>query len=1514
MKNHRLLSILFLSFVIVGFFIAIPAKADVYIVSNETELAEAITLWNTNGGSNIISITTNIVLTSPLPDISFHDQLVIGGYDANYSISRDVSASDFNIFTILPNSGLMLEFITLQNGRSVNGGAIYNQSGSLTLNNVFIINNTALENGGGIYSDTSGSLYMYSTHIINNTAIGNGGGIYNISDMLLDKVILSGNEADNGGGLYDASANDAFITDSLISGNIANNGAGLYLDNFATTFANLTIAGNFASRNGGSIYSHNGSQVFTNSIIWGNRPEMPFISVDSELSFNYSLLEALGTASYSNSLINVDPLFTAPELVTNAPTINGDYTLQDSSPAIDAGSTSFLLPTNFVLYEYDLAFNNRYVQYISVPDTGEGFPPIDMGAYEVQDDTCDAYETFFSNSEVYEVGTINADSALDLRAAITCANNNNLSDTILLTSDVVLTEVDNTLSGANGLPTILSDYGNSLTIEGNGFAITREATAPNFRIMFVDGGADLTLRDVTISGGNLPTGDGGGIAVASTATLNLSDSTISNNHAERGGGLNGYNTASMTINNSVISGNTAILEGGGIYNGAAGNLIENTIISGNTAERGGAIYIGLAPTIINTLISGNVATLRGGAIENQSIGTSIINSTIVGNNAPLAGGIYDAGLDMVITNSIHWGNLPSEIINNLSMTIDYSIVEGGFDGIENNDIDPLFMDAELATNAPTSAGDYTLQENSPAIDSADIDTYRTYTDISNDLIGNSRYVDDGAIVNSTSELDRGAYERQGHSCSGYETEYFALGVTYPIGTVRPDLVSDLVVAMRCANSNRSDDTILFTGDVTLTDVEYLARGAGLPLIPSKIISGELTIDGNGFTLSRDDNAPDMGFFHVEYWGKLTINNLTIINATRGAIRNRGILIITDSTFDNNTGYDGGAIFSDHSTTEIHLTNVIMTNNISFRSGGALHSRGGDVYITDSTFKYNEAELAGGAISTSGNRETIEIIRSNISYNTAFSYGGGIDGSGETVTIIDSVINENVSVTQAGGAMRIGYDLLIENTIISGNSARAAGAIFSSYGAATTIVNNSLITGNVATLRGGAFDNGSVLTITNTTIAGNYAPDGGAIFNFSNRPLNIINSILWGNTIDQIAYESVILTVNHSIIQSGQDGINNLDADPLFVDFQSATAGNPTTAGDFSLLAESPAIDSADSTAYLSENLLDLAGNNRFVDDMGIADTPSILDRGAYEFQGTSNDAPIAEDDSYSMNEDTVLLGNVTDNDSDIEGDTLTVTLGIINVSNGTLVLNSDGSFTYTPDSNFNGSDSFNYILSDGNGGSDTATVTIMVNVVNDAPIAEDDSYTMNEDTVLLGNVSDNDSDVDGDALTVALLSTVSNGVLVLNSDGSFTYTPSADYFGSDSFSYTLSDSNGGSNSATVAITVSDVIDTTDDNVSALATCWVENPNDNTSSWQITNPNSVPLVEGTQQKVVYSWEVFDAEGNVLQSAENWDQTGSTRVNTVLAYRIVVTWAIFDNSLSAPIGTVESYANNSSICNN
>jgi VCBS repeat-containing protein len=139
-----------------------------------------------------------------------------------------------------------------------------------------------------------------------------------------------------------------------------------------------------------------------------------------------------------------------------------------------------------------------------------------------------------------------------------------------------------------------------------------------------------------------------------------------------------------------------------------------------------------------------------------------------------------------------------------------------------------------------------------------------------------------------------------------------------------------------------------------------------------------------------------------------------------------------------------------------------------------------------------------------------------------------------------------------------------------------------------------------------------------------------------------------------------------------------------------------------------------------------------------------------------------------------------------------------------VALNADGSFTYTPAANYNGPDSFVVTVSDGNGGTTTSTVSIGVTPVNDAPTASNVALTTAEDTPVNGAVVAND--IDGDTLSYAVSTAAAHGTVALNADGSFTYTPAANYNGADSFVVTVSDGHGGTTTSTVSIGVTPVND------------------------------------------------------------------------------------------------------------
>jgi VCBS repeat-containing protein len=191
--------------------------------------------------------------------------------------------------------------------------------------------------------------------------------------------------------------------------------------------------------------------------------------------------------------------------------------------------------------------------------------------------------------------------------------------------------------------------------------------------------------------------------------------------------------------------------------------------------------------------------------------------------------------------------------------------------------------------------------------------------------------------------------------------------------------------------------------------------------------------------------------------------------------------------------------------------------------------------------------------------------------------------------------------------------------------------------------------------------------------------------------------------------------------------------------------------------------------------------------------------------GVVNRSPVAANDGYGTPEDGVLTvpaSGVLANDSDPDGDALTVT-SATTPAHGTLSMNADGSFTYTPVANYNGPDSFNYTIADGKGGTASATVTITVTAVNDAPMAHAQSVSTSEDTA--NPITLTGSDVEGSSLTYNIVVAPAHGTLS-GVAPNVTYTPAANYHGPDSFTFSVNDGLINSAPATVSITVTPVND------------------------------------------------------------------------------------------------------------
>ncbi len=301
-------------------------------------------------------------------------------------------------------------------------------------------------------------------------------------------------------------------------------------------------------------------------------------------------------------------------------------------------------------------------------------------------------------------GTIANGDGCSLPEAIINANADNQSgstdcaagsgaDTISLGTNVTLTAVNDSTYGPTGLPVVIS----AITIEGNGYTISRDSYAPDFRILAVVNGGNLTLNSITISGGvasgDSLTGHGGGIH-ASAATVTVSNSTLSGNTATyEGGGIDARN-ATVTVSNSTLSGNSA-QRAGGIYNIESTLSVQNSTLSGNSASfnGGGLENVYATVTVQKSILSGNSANFLGGGISNRFGTVTMQNSTLSGNSARFGGGLGNAYGTVTVQNSTlsgnsaGWGggiyNFESTLSVQNSTLSDNSASDGG--GIFNDD-------------------------------------------------------------------------------------------------------------------------------------------------------------------------------------------------------------------------------------------------------------------------------------------------------------------------------------------------------------------------------------------------------------------------------------------------------------------------------------------------------------------------------------------------------------------------------------------------------------------------------------------------------------------------------------------------------------------------------------------------------------------------------------------------------------------------------------------------------------
>lgn len=223
-------------------------------------------------------------------------------------------------------------------------------------------------------------------------------------------------------------------------------------------------------------------------------------------------------------------------------------------------------------------------------------------------------------------------------------------------------------------------------------------------------------------------------------------------------------------------------------------------------------------------------------------------------------------------------------------------------------------------------------------------------------------------------------------------------------------------------------------------------------------------------------------------------------------------------------------------------------------------------------------------------------------------------------------------------------------------------------------------------------------------------------------------------------------------------------------------------------------------------------------------TPTILSESPKEEQqAITYSAPVVVDDMYAMTQSGILdihsLG-VLANDNVTQGKTLTASL-VKDVRNGTLILHPNGGFAYIPDVKFYGDDSFQYSASDG---SHASVGTVTITVQRHTPISQNDSYTFDQNSTLVipaMGILQNDSSSSGQPLHAILVTNVEHGKLMLQQNGSFTYSPNPNFNGVDFFTYNANDGVVSGSTSTVTLQVMPALPTTSNSLLEMSQQEIE---------------------------------------------------------------------------------------------
>jgi len=1084
---------------------------------------------NYNVGANSFIMKNNVEIYGGFdPDNGIEDlndnrilpTETLSGSVLNGQNARAVIWNDFSPANALNNSA-KLDGFTITNGDSFDngeeGGGMHNVNASVTLNNLIIKNNWAYY-GAGLYN-WGGAPVLNNVIITDNHAMFGGAMSNKETIPVLTNVIIKNNEAQYGGGFYNLTASPVLINTLMynnIDGVSGSNETMYNRQSSVPVLINSTVVGD--------IYNYEDSSIsFSNTILYGG------IYGNGLYTAEYSLIK--GNTNTSNGNLDGTGMYLGT-IFNNLS--EGDYTLKNGSPAINAGNNALF--TGLDENTEDLAGNPRVQNFA---DGGI----IDLGAYEspYEELTPDASGIIYVNTAISGDGSgkdwnnttsnlHNAIHANGVQKVFVATGNYNVGANSFIMKNGV--EIYGGFDPDNNIKTLDDEriLPNRGTAEGS--VLNGQNVRPVIWNVFTSGTAlntSAVLDGFTVMNG-LGDTDGGGIRniYASPTLRNL-----------------------MVKNNSLSS--TLDTYGGGIFNGYyCSPVITNVVIKGNTAKFGGGLFTNgstCEPVLTNVLIMDNIATVAsqyGGAYEAGK--ATYTNVTIAGNTGKQ---LYVNNSNTQLNNVIVLGANTGGIVTNAS--IQHSLISG-FTDTGNGNLDATGITAEDIFTDPAN-GDYTLKENSPAINSGSNALFTGLDENTKDLAGNERVYN----FSNSGIIDLGAYE------SFYSR-------------LTPD-ANGIIYVKENATGNADGSS----WDDATDDLHNAIFAVGVQKV--FVAVGHYSTGDSSFVMKNN----------VEIYGGFDPDNgIEDLNDNR---------ILPTETIDGSVldGEDTRTVILNDFTIDNPLNNTAVLDGFTLTKGHNVPGKGAGIYnyyaspvLTNLVIKDGEASYGGGMYNGYSNPV---VTNTSLLNNKAYA-GGGIFNNESSVTFSNIKISGNTANGDGGAIYNDFSSLVFTNIKITGNTGAASSVVLNTDSDVAFI--NAEITGNHTVDYNSSADiynsSGGNMLFLNSTFAYNNSVKTFRNTSFDGE-IQVKNSIVFDAMDDWNEF-----TAEYSFIQDNEDDSNG----NIVLDIDEGDVFTNPDNGDFTLKINSPVINLGNNALYpgLDENTLDLAGNPRLFG--------TNIDLGAYE--------------------------------------------------------------------------------------------------------------------------------------------------------------------------------------------------------------------------------------------------------------------------------------------------------------